>query len=261
MVRYKAVIAYDGTHYHGFQTQDNAHTVQAEIEKTLKKLNNQQPIPIHPSGRTDAGVHAQGQVIHFDYPQEREAEKFRHALDTQTPPDIAVLSLEQVADDFHARYHAVEKTYHYRVDIGKPRNPFKRFYTSYYPYPLDIEKMQRAARDLLGTHDFSSFCATGSAVEDKTRTIYEARIEHDEANQELLFVFRGNGFLYKMVRILVGTLLKIGNDRLPEENIRRALLTEDRSLTGPTAHPEGLYLMNVSYETKKDGKNDNKTLT
>ncbi|MGX6979190.1 tRNA pseudouridine(38-40) synthase TruA [Vagococcus elongatus] len=250
MVRYKAVIAYDGTNYSGFQTQENGHTVQAELEQTLKKLNSSQRVLIHASGRTDAGVHAWGQVIHFDLPQERELEKLRHALDTQTPADIAVRSVEKVADDFHARYDAVEKTYHYRLDISRPRVPFKRYYAAFYPYTgvLDVELMRRSMADLVGTHDFTAFCAAGSSVENRVRTIVEAGLTLDEDNQELLFVFRGTGFLYKMVRILVGTLMKVGQGRLPVDTIEKALETGDKKFVGPTAHPEGLYLMEVKYD-------------
>lgn len=159
------------------------------------------------------------QVIHFDYPEERPLERMRFALDTQSPEDIAVRQVEIVSEDFHARYLVKEKTYQFRVDIGKPRSPFRRHYASYFPYPLDLEKIQRALPDLLGTHDFTSFCASGSSIEDKIRTIYEAKMEVNETKDELLFTFRGNGFLYKMIRILVGTLLKIGNGRLPEDSI------------------------------------------
>lgn len=248
MVRYKAVIAYDGTNFNGFQRQPNGRTVQEEVEKTLQKMNNGVPVTIFGSGRTDAGVHAIGQVIHFDYPQERPLERMRFALDTQTPEDIAVSSVEVVADDFHARYHVVEKTYHFKVQIAKPRSPFWRHYAAYYPYPLDLDLVRRALPDLLGTHDFTSFCATGGAIEDKVRTIYQADLEVNTAGTELTFIFRGNGFLYKMIRILVGTLLKIGNGRIPADGIPEILSAMDRNAAGPTAHPEGLYLAEVKYK-------------
>lgn len=248
MPRYKAVIAYDGTNFNGFQAQPNGRTVQEELEKTLRKMNGGKTITIFGSGRTDAGVHAAGQVIHFDYPQTRELEKMRYALDTQTPEDIAVKNVEIVPDDFHARYHVVEKTYRFRVDIGKPRNPFKRFYASYFPYPVDEEKIRRALKDLLGTHDFTSFCASGTEIEDKVRTIYEASLEVSKTGDELIFTFRGDGFLYKMIRILVGTLLKMGNGRMDETKIPEIIAGKDRNLAGPTAHPEGLYLVEVKYE-------------
>lgn len=247
MVRYKAIIAYDGTNFNGFQKQPNGRTVQEEVEKTLQKMANGKEITVFGSGRTDAGVHAIGQVIHFDYPEERPLERMRFALDTQSPEDIAVRQVEIVSEDFHARYLVKEKTYQFRVDIGKPRSPFRRHYASYFPYPLDLEKIQRALPDLLGTHDFTSFCASGSSIEDKVRTIYEAKMEVNETKDELLFTFRGNGFLYKMIRILVGTLLKIGNGRLPEDSIPDIIAKKDRNAAGPTAHPEGLQLMPIGY--------------
>lgn len=248
MTRYKAIIAYDGTHFNGFQKQPNGRTVQEEMEKTLKKMANGKEITVFGSGRTDAGVHAMGQVIHFDYPEERSLERMRFALDTQSSEDIAVKAVEIVSDDFHARYLVKEKTYQFRVDIGKPRSPFRRHYASYFPYPLDLSKIQRALPDLIGTHDFTSFCASGSSIEDKVRTIYEAKMEVNEAGDELLFTFRGNGFLYKMIRILVGTLLKIGNGRLSEDSIPEIIAKKDRNAAGPTAHPEGLYLYEVVYD-------------
>lgn len=248
MVRYSAIIAYDGTDFQGFQRQPSGRTVQEELEKTLTKMNNGQPIEVFGSGRTDSGVHALGQVIHFDFPYERPVEKMRFGLDTQTPADIAVRQVEVVEDTFHARYLVREKIYEFRVDIGKPRSPFRRRYASYYPYPLDLEKIQRALPDFLGTHDFTSFCATGSTVDDKVRTVYEATMTINEAQDELLFTFRGNGFLYKMIRIMVGTLLKIGNDRLPADCIPAIIAQKDRNAAGPTAHPEGLYLVQVFYD-------------
>ena len=248
MTRYKAIIAYDGTHFNGFQKQPNGRTVQEEMEKTLKKMANGKEITVFGSGRTDAGVHAMGQVIHFDYPEERPLERMRFALDTQSSEDIAVKAVEIVSDDFHARYLVKEKTYQFRVDIGKPRSPFRRHYASYFPYPLDLSKIQRALPDLIGTHDFTSFCASGSSIEDKVRTIYEAKMEVNEAGDEMLFTFRGNGFLYKMIRILVGTLLKIGNGRLSEDSIPEIIAKKDRNAAGPTAHPEGLYLYEVVYD-------------
>lgn len=250
MPRYKAVIAYDGTNYCGFQAQDNGKTVQGELERTLSKLNNGKRIIVHGSGRTDSGVHAKGQVIHFDLDHLRDEEKFRHALDTQSAEDIAVKSVEVVDESFHARFNAQGKTYHYLVDYGRPKSPFTRFYAAFYPYDLDINKMQEALDKVVGTHDFSAFCATGTTIENKVRTIYEAKVE-EIGQDQLRFTFRGNGFLYKMVRILVGTMLKVGNNRLPVSEIETILASRNRNLAGPTAHPEGLYLMEVYYEDSK----------
>lgn len=249
MPRYKAVIMYDGTNFSGFQSQPGgARTVQSELEKTLTRMNRGQALTIYGSGRTDAGVHALGQVIHFDYEEVASLEKLRYGMDTQTPDDIAVRSVKIVPDDFHARYLVKEKTYAYIVDYGKPRNPLARHQTAHFPYPLDLVKMQRVMDDFLGTHDYTGFCASGSSVKDKERTVYEATMQVDEQRQQIRFVFRGNGFLYKMVRNMVGTVLKIGNGRLPEDAIKEAIRQKNRQLAGPTAPPEGLYLVEVSYQ-------------
>ncbi|WP_269759968.1 tRNA pseudouridine(38-40) synthase TruA [Streptococcus dysgalactiae] len=248
MTRYKATISYDGTLFSGFQRQSHARTVQEEIEKTLQKLASGQPVPIHGAGRTDAGVHAYGQVIHFDLPQKRDLEKLRFALDTQTPDDIDVVDLAIVADDFHCRYQKHSKTYEFLVDNGRPKNPMMRHYATHYPYPLDINKIQEAIKDLVGTHDFTGFTAAGTSVENKVRTITEATLVQDDKTGFLVFTFSGNGFLYKQVRNMVGTLLKIGNGRMPVEQIKVILDSKNRQLAGPTPAGNGLYLKEIRYE-------------
>ena len=248
MTRYKATISYDGTLFAGFQRQPHARSVQEEIEKTLTRLNQGTPVTVHGAGRTDSGVHALGQVIHFDLPQARDEEKLRFALDTQTPEDIDFIRVEQVEDDFHSRYKKHSKTYEFIVDYGRPKNPMIRHYSTHYPYPLDVEKMQAAIQKLEGTHDFTGFTASGTSVEDKVRTITEARLVEDAEHHRLVFTFSGNGFLYKQIRNMVGTLLKIGNDRMPIEQIDLILEKKDRNLAGPTAAPNGLYLKEIRYE-------------
>ena len=248
MTRYKATISYDGTLFAGFQRQPHARSVQEEIEKTLTRLNQGNPVTIHGAGRTDSGVHALGQVIHFDLPQARDEEKLRFALDTQTPEDIDFIRVEQVEDDFHSRYKKHSKTYEFIVDYGRPKNPMMRHYATHNPYPLDVEKMQAAIQKLEGTHDFTGFTASGTSVEDKVRTITEARLVEDAEHHRLVFTFSGNGFLYKQIRNMVGTLLKIGNDRMPIEQIDLILEKKDRNLAGPTAAPNGLYLKEIRYE-------------
>lgn len=248
MTRYMAIISYDGYDFSGFQRQPHARTVQEELEKTLTRLNSGQEIVVHGAGRTDSGVHAYGQVIHFDLPQARDKEKLRFALDTQTPEDIDIIAVEEVADDFHCRYAKHQKTYEFLVDIGRPKNPMMRHYATHFPYELDVKRMQTAILSLIGTHDFTGFTASGTAVTDKVRTITEACIEVDEQNQMLLFRFTGNGFLYKQVRNMVGTLLKIGNHRMPIEQVERILKEKNRQLAGPTAAPNGLYLKEIRYD-------------
>lgn len=248
MTRYKAVISYDGYAFAGFQRQPHARSVQEEIEKTLTRLNQGNSVTIHGAGRTDSGVHALGQVLHFDLPQARDEEKLRFALDTQTPEDIDFISVEQVSEDFHSRYNKHSKTYEFLVDFGRPKNPMMRHYATHYPYPLEMKRMQEAVKKLEGTHDFTGFTASGTSVEDKVRTITEARLEVDEKRNFLIFTFSGNGFLYKQIRNMVGTLLKIGNGRMPVEQIDLILEKKDRNLAGLTAAPSGLYLKEIRYE-------------
>ena len=248
MTRYKAVISYDGYAFAGFQRQPHARSVQEEIEKTLTRLNQGNSVTIHGAGRTDSGVHALGQVLHFDLPQARDEEKLRFALDTQTPEDIDFISVEQVSEDFHSRYNKHSKTYEFLVDFGRPKNPMMRHYATHYPYPLEMKRMQEAVKKLEGTHDFTGFTASGTSVEDKVRTITEARLEVDEKRNFLIFTFSGNGFLYKQIRNMVGTLLKIGNGRMPVEQIDLILEKKDRNLAGPIAAPSGLYLKEIRYE-------------
>lgn len=248
MIRYKAIISYDGSQFSGFQRQTKARTIQEEFEKTLSRLNNGKMITIQGAGRTDAGVHAYGQVIHFDLEQERDIEKLRFALDTQTPDDIDVISVEAVDESFHARYNKHLKTYEFLVDIGRPKNPMMRNYATHYPYPLEIPLIEEAIKDLVGTHDFTGFTAAGTTIENKVRTLYQANVSYDEDRHFLVFTFTGNGFLYKQVRNMVGTLLKIGNQRMPVEQVRKILEAKDRQLAGPTAAGNGLYLKEIIYE-------------
>ncbi|MBJ8326149.1 tRNA pseudouridine(38-40) synthase TruA [Streptococcus pacificus] len=248
MTRYKAIIAYDGTDFSGFQRQSHQRTIQEEIEKTLLRLNSGQEVLIQGAGRTDAGVHAYGQVIHFDLPERRDLEKLRFALDTQTPDDIDVKKIEVVSDDFHCRYQKHTKTYEFLVDIGRPKNPMMRHYATHFPYPIDVTLIEEAIKDLVGTHDFTGFTAAGTSIENKVRTITTAKVTYDSNRQFLTFVFTGNGFLYKQVRNMVGTLLKIGNKRMPTNQIKTIIASKDRHLAGPTAAPNGLYLKEISYE-------------
>ena len=250
MVRYKATIAYDGSAFSGFQKQPGLRTVEGELTKTLVKISSGAATKLYAAGRTDAGVHAYGQVVHFDLPQSRDLEKLRFALDTQSAEDIACVQVEEVAEDFHARYDKHEKTYEFLVDTGRPKNPMMRQYATAYPYALDLQAMETAIRDLVGTHDFTGFTATGTAVEDKVRTITEARVAYQAAQNLYTFTFSGNGFLYKQVRNMVGTLLKIGNGRMPVSQIGLILAQKDRQLAGPTAGPQGLYLKEIRYDER-----------
>lgn len=247
MTRYKLTVAYDGTKFHGFQRQPKLRTVQGVLEKALFKMTKGKEITVFGSGRTDAGVHAFGQVIHFDYPGEIPADSMLKAINSLMPLDVIVKKSEIVDDSFHARFGVKKKTYQYRVDCGHYTDPFKRFYTGHYPYSLDLKKIQAAISDLEGTHDFSSFAASGGVIENKVRTIYSATVQYDEFQDELIFEFTGNGFLYNMVRILVATLLEIGNGRRDIHDFLRLFEVKDRQEARGTAPASGLYLKEVYY--------------
>lgn len=245
MQRYKCVIAYVGTAFSGYQIQPNKRTVQSEIESALEKLHKGKHVRIFASGRTDAGVHAKGQVIHFDSPLKIPTEKWTIALNTLLPDDIAVLKTEVVSNDFHARFDVSAKEYRYYMHLSKIRDPFQTHLAYQFKYPLNIEKMILASKYLLGTHDFTSFCSAKTEVEDRVRTIH--KIELVEENGMLVFHFVGNGFLYNMVRILVGTLLEVGTGDRDAATIPTILASQDRKNAGKTAPAQGLYLWEVFY--------------
>ncbi|HZH61643.1 MAG TPA: tRNA pseudouridine(38-40) synthase TruA [Metabacillus sp.] len=245
-MRVKCIVSYDGTHFNGYQVQPNKRTVQSEIEAALKKLHKGQSIKIHASGRTDAYVHAVGQVVHFDTTLTIPPEKWPYALNSLLPNDIVILEAEHVADQFHARFDAIKKEYRYKLSTQKMIDVFKRDYTYHFPYKLDIESIRQACFHLCGTHDFTSFCVAKTDVEDKVRTIYS--IELIEEGTDLIFCFTGNGFLYNMVRILMGTLLDVGQGKKTPDQIPSILEGRDRSLSGKTAPGHGLYLWKVYYD-------------
>lgn len=176
----------------------------------------------------------------------------RKALNSILPLDILIKKAELVDNDFHARYSAHRKTYRYRVDQGEFVNPFKRNYTSHFKYPLNLEKMRKAANDLVGTHDFTSFVASGSQAKSNVRTIENITIRRDELRNEVVFDFTGNGFLYNQVRIMVAFLLEIGSNQRPVDDVSRVLEAKDRTLARMTAPASGLYLVNVDYGTNDE---------
>ncbi|MFS0644936.1 tRNA pseudouridine(38-40) synthase TruA [Siminovitchia sp. 179-K 8D1 HS] len=246
MQRYKGTIEYDGSGFSGYQIQPKGRTVQEEIEKVLKKMHKGRHVPVTASGRTDAGVHARGQVIHFDSGLSLPSERWVKALNSLLPDDISLLNVEAAAPEFHARYDAVGKTYKYFLYNREARDPFKRHYYAHVRGKLDIGRMRKAAQFLAGTHDFTSFCSAKTEMTNKVRTI--SRLEIDDRHPELVFTFTGNGFLYNMVRIMVGTLLEVGTGKLDPQDIPDILAAKDRRLAGKTAPAQGLYLWEVYYE-------------
>ena len=245
MQRIKITLSYDGTAFNGYQVQPNGRTVQEELQRALKQMHKGEAVQVTGSGRTDARVHAFGQVIHFDTTLSIPLENWTRALNAQLPDDVRVLHSEAVSSDFHARYDVVRKTYQYRVHNRAALDVFRRNYAVHEPQSLDLMEMKRAAAYLSGEHDFTSFCASKTDVKNKVRTIY--RIEIDQVQDELVFTFEGSGFLYNMVRILMGTLFEIGKGRRSADDIPMILEAKDRNKAGKTAPPHGLYLWKVFY--------------
>ena len=256
MYRYKITFAYDGANFSRFQIQPHKRTVEQVLKNAVNKIakHPEPPISVIGSGRTDAGVHALNQVAHFDIPYQLSNESMRKALNSILPLDILVKKAELVDDSFHARFSAHRKTYRYRVDQGEFVNPFKRNYTAHFKYPVDIEKMRLAARDFIGEHDFTSFVASGSQAKSNVRTVEQITINRDPAQNEVVFEFTGNGFLYNQIRIMVAFLLEVGSGQRPVSDVKRVLAARDRTQARMTAPASGLYLVNVDYGS--DTKNN-----
>ncbi len=248
-MRYKIILAYDGTNFAGFQMQPNQRTVEGVLKRIVNKIakNPTPEISVYGSGRTDAGVHALGQVVHFDLSIEMSERSMLHALNSQLPLDMQVKKVEIVDETFHARFTTHGKKYQYRMALGQFVDPFKRNYTGHWKFPINIGLIQKAIKDLEGTHDFSSFVASGSTVKDHVRTIYEAKVWENKKQNEIVFEFYGNGFLYNMVRIMVAVLVEIGSKRRPADDIPRLFEVKDRNQARGTAPASGLYLKEVDY--------------
>ncbi|MFT8318439.1 MAG: tRNA pseudouridine(38-40) synthase TruA [Sporolactobacillus sp.] len=245
MVKLKCTVAYDGTAFFGYQVQPGKRTVQREIETALARIHHGRAIRIAASGRTDRGVHAHGQVFHFNSDLHIPEPNWTKALNSLLPADIYIRETEQVADDFHARFDVRRKEYHYRLLTRPEPDLFRRFYTTHVPQPIDPEKMQAGAQYFLGTHDFSSFCAANTDVKDKTRTIYQLDVIREA--DEIVIRITGSGFLYQMVRIITGTLLDIGMGKFPPAHAAEIIAAANREAASQTAPPGGLILWQVTY--------------
>lgn len=249
-MRYLAVVSYDGSNYAGYQIQPDQLTIQAVIEQALAKMHKGKPIKITASGRTDAGVHAYGQVFHYDSELAIPEANWKKALNSLLPDDIVILKVKKVTSSFHARYDALEKTYQYVILNSDDPSPFEVNYSTFIAEELDVSLINAACQYLIGEHDFTAFCAANSSVKgDKIRTIYDAHCKQDR--DRLILSFTGNGFLYNMVRIIVGTLIEIGQGKRPVADLPKIINSKDRSLAGKTAPPQGLYLDHVTYKIKK----------
>jgi len=249
---FKLTIAYDGTDFHGWQIQAEKPTIQGEIVNVLRRLT-QEHVYLHGAGRTDAGVHALGQVGSFRTQSALSAEEFQRALNALLPQTIRIVGSEEVGPDFDARWSARGKIYRYRIYRGKVVPPMFWRYVLHYPFPLDEEAMRDAAARFAGTHDFASFAAsTGSEEDDKERStereIFSTVLVRTADDEELVFTVRGRSFLRYMVRKMVGTLLDVGRGRLKPEDIDRLFELRDRSKSGPTVPPQGLVMVEVQHE-------------
>lgn len=236
-------LSYNGKDFMGFQHQPNARTVQGEIENILSEMH-QTFTRIHPASRTDRGVHAMDQYIHFDTTLDIAPERWAYILNTRLDDDVYIKSSKAVSDDFHARYQPSKKTYRYKIYTGEP-NPFNYGLKLHTHKELDIAKMRNAAAKFTGTHDFTSFSSAKASIENKVRQITVCHIEETLDGMEL--VITGSGFLYNMVRIIVAYLLQVGAGERPDETLK-ILEAKDRTLVSRTAPPDGLYLEKIIYE-------------
>lgn len=245
MKRIKLTIAYDGTNYCGWQIQPNGITVEEVLNRALKKLTGEDILVIGAS-RTDSGVHALGNVAVFDTETTIPAERIAMALNQRLPEDIVITKSEEVPPDFHPRYCDCSKTYEYHIINTQIPIPTKRLTNYFVSYPLDMNKMRQAASYLVGEHDFASFCNVRTDVESTVRTIYSLDILQD--GEEITIRIKGNGFLYNMVRIIVGTLIRVGRGFYEPERVREILEAKDRKVAGVTAPAHGLILVSINYQ-------------
>ncbi len=247
MRRVKLGIQYEGTEYSGWQRQAGARTVQGELEKALRELT-QEEIETFGASRTDAGVHALGEVAHFDDSGKFPLERYVLALNSLLPEDIGILSAEEVSANFHARFDPIKKWYRYHIYVGKEKPVFQRRTALHITIPLNIEAMQKAGAYLIGKHDFTSFktLTPGNQEQEAIRTLF--RVDVKKEGEMVLFDIEGDGFLYKMVRGIVGTLLEVGRGKETPAWVKKGLEARDRQKTGANLPPEGLFLMQIFYK-------------
>ncbi|MBT8362461.1 MAG: tRNA pseudouridine(38-40) synthase TruA [Deltaproteobacteria bacterium] len=252
MRKIKLIIAFDGTHYHGWQRQENDPTIQQDVERAVSMICNSR-ITVHGAGRTDAGVHALGMTAHFKTSKSMSCSKLQKGLNSLLPGAIRVVSLADESTDFHARYSALSKTYCYATFTGTIQPPKERFYTAHYPGRISADAMRSCLEVISGTHDFSSFEAAGSRDKNLTagrgavRTIFCAQLNQPSTGYFNL-LFTGNGFLRHMVRNLTGTIIEVGKGQRSVNEFERILKYKDRQQAGTTAPPHGLTLLSVNYD-------------
>lgn len=241
----KLTIEYDGKDFNGWQKQPNKLNIQGEIERAIKDITGEE-VDLTASGRTDAGVHALGQVANFKTNSNIPVDKFPIALNTKLKRSIRILEAEEVDERFHSRYNCKRKTYRYVINNSENGTAIYRNLEHNFSQKLDVEKMNEAAKSFIGEHDFKGFKASGTSSKSSVRTIYEAKVY--EENGRVIIELTGNGFLYNMVRIISGTLIEVGIGKIVPEQITDIIKSEDRTKAGKTLPPNGLYLVKVEYK-------------
>lgn len=237
-------VAYDGTDFHGWQLQPGKRTVESELNNAIKEITGED-ICVIGASRTDAGVHALGNVAVFDTESSIPGDKFKYALNTKLPEDVSITESQEVPSDFHPRHCDSEKTYEYRIYVSETPNPIKRRNAVRCPYSLNVEKMNEAAKYLVGEHDFKSFCSVKTQAETTVRKLYFAEVFKDK--EDIVIRVTGAGFLYNMVRIIAGNLMEIGTGKYEPAHIKDVLEGCDRTLGGPTAEAQGLTLIKIDF--------------
>jgi tRNA pseudouridine38-40 synthase len=243
-MKYRITLAYDGTDYFGWQTQINQPTIQARLCAALEKFEGS-PVTVHGAGRTDAGVHAEGQVVSFGLSRDWGGRDLRRALNGNLPPEIRVMDAAPVGEEFHARFDAKGKTYRYRACLAEVMNPFMFRYAWHYPYALDVEKLREESKMFLGAHDFSAFTIADCEAKTFVRTITEARVEQE--GDLLNFFFSGDGFLRYQIRTMVGALVESNRGRLRAGPLSELMERKERAGAGAAAPARGLTLVKVEY--------------
>lgn len=238
-------LSYDGSRFHGWQMQENAETVQGFIAQACQRILGHK-VTLYGCSRTDASVHANIFCCNFRTEKEISTEKIKVGINALIPDEIAVLSAKQISDDFNARFDCKGKEYVYKVWNSRVRNPFLKNKALHHPILLDEKLLDKEAKAFIGYHDFSAFCASGTEVKDKRRTVYDFSVKRE--GDMVIFTVSGDGFLYNMVRIMVGTLLDLNSGKIEKGSIPDIILSKDRVRAGVTAKPDGLYLNRVFYD-------------
>lgn len=244
MQNFRITIQYDGTNYHGWQIQPNGRTVQGELRRALSILDHR-PVTVYGAGRTDAGVHAEGQVANFFFERDFDLRELRDAINGNLDRDIRVLEVIPVSDSFNARHSAKQKTYRYRIWTGDVISPFAYRFVHHYRTGLDVREMRRASEAIIGAHDFSAFTVANSEAEDHFRTL--TRLDIEETANEISITVSADGFLRYMVRTVVGTLIEVGRGKRIATSVAATLESCDRANAGPSAPANGLTLVRVDY--------------